>query len=177
MAGRPNPFPMGVSDLFPAGYMIWFGSLEFRATGNSYLMERLPPRVSSDVLAPPPRHQRRTGWRARQARIERRRVAPPAPPRTGRGKRATNWCHRGRHRPFAINTDSDADRRHDKATALPLWDAVLCHDLRVICQHRHERVRGFAWLSSALNTQPHRLRPIARTLAPRTRSLSPHEVA
>ena len=56
MAGRPNPFPMGVSDPFLAGYVIWFGSLEFRATGNGYLMERLPPRVSSDVPAPPPQH-------------------------------------------------------------------------------------------------------------------------
>ena len=54
MAGRPNLFPMGVSDPFPAGYVIWFGSLEFRETGNSYLMERLPPRVSPDILAPPP---------------------------------------------------------------------------------------------------------------------------
>ena len=60
MAGRPNPFPMGVSDPFLARYVIWFGSLEFRATGNGYLMERLPPRVSSDVPAPP-RHQSRTG--------------------------------------------------------------------------------------------------------------------
>ena len=54
MAGIPNPFPMGVSDPFPAGYVIRFGSLEFRATGNGYLMERLPPRVNSDFPAPPP---------------------------------------------------------------------------------------------------------------------------
>ena len=55
MAGRPNPFPMGVSNPFPARYVIWFGSLEFRATGNGYLMERLPPRVNSDVSTLPPR--------------------------------------------------------------------------------------------------------------------------
>ena len=80
MESRPNPFPMGVSDPFPAEYVIWFGSLEFRATGNGYLMERLPPRASPDVPAPPPRCQGRTGRCARQARIERRRVAPPSPP-------------------------------------------------------------------------------------------------
>ena len=34
---------MGISDPLPAGYMIWFGSLEFRATGNDYLMELLSP--------------------------------------------------------------------------------------------------------------------------------------
>ena len=94
MAGRPNPFPMGVSDPFPAWYVIWFGSLEFRATGNGYLMERLPPRANYDFLTLPPQHQSRTGRRARQACDERRRVAPPAP-RAVWGERATNWHHRG----------------------------------------------------------------------------------
>jgi len=41
---------MGVSDPLPAGYVIWFGSLEFRATGNGYLMELLSPRRNPDVL-------------------------------------------------------------------------------------------------------------------------------
>ena len=41
MAGRSNPYPMGISDPLPAGYVIWFGSLEFRATVNGYLMEVL----------------------------------------------------------------------------------------------------------------------------------------
>ena len=44
MASRSNPYPMGVSDPLPAGFMIWFGSLEFRATGNGYLMDLLSPR-------------------------------------------------------------------------------------------------------------------------------------
>ena len=44
MAIRSNPFPMGVSDPLQAGYVIWFGSLEFRATDNGYLMELLSPR-------------------------------------------------------------------------------------------------------------------------------------
>ena len=52
MAGTSNPFPMGVSDSFPAGYVFWFGSLEFRATDNGYLMELLSPRVNPDAPAP-----------------------------------------------------------------------------------------------------------------------------
>ena len=74
-------------------HVIWFGSLEFRATGNGYLMERLPPRVNSDIPALPPRHQNRMG------------------------ERAMNWHHGGRRRPLAGNIDSDADRRLVKATA------------------------------------------------------------
>jgi hypothetical protein len=31
-------YSMGNSDPFPAGFEIWFGSLNFQATGNGYLM-------------------------------------------------------------------------------------------------------------------------------------------
>ena len=55
--------------------MIWFGSLEFRATVNGYLMELLLPRINPDALAPQPWRWRHSGRRARQARMERRRVA------------------------------------------------------------------------------------------------------
>jgi hypothetical protein len=40
-----------------SGTVIWFGSLEFMATGNSYDMVLLPPRTNPD--APAPQHQRR----------------------------------------------------------------------------------------------------------------------
>ena len=75
MAGRPNPYPMGVSDPLPAGRVISFGSLEFRATGNGYLMQLLSP--GRDPVTPtlPARRDRRSGQRSRQARAERRRVA------------------------------------------------------------------------------------------------------
>ena len=65
MAGTSNRFPMGVSDPMPTGTVIWFGSLEFRATGNSYLMELLPPRSNPDVPAPQPRRRRHSGQGAR----------------------------------------------------------------------------------------------------------------
>ena len=71
---------MGVSDPFPTGYVIWFGSLEFRATGNGYLMELLTPRSNPDVPAPQPRRRRRSGQRARRARMERGRVVRPSLP-------------------------------------------------------------------------------------------------
>jgi hypothetical protein len=75
MASRSNPFPMGVSDPLPAGYMIWFGSLEFRATGNSYLMELLSPRRNPDTPISPARRNRRSGQHSRPARVERHRAA------------------------------------------------------------------------------------------------------
>ena len=75
MASRSNPFPMGVSDPLPAGYVIWFGSLEFRATGKGYLMELLSPRRNPDIPTSPARRNRRSGQHSRQARVERRRAA------------------------------------------------------------------------------------------------------
>ena len=72
---RSNPFPMGASDPLPAGYEIRFESLEFRATGNSYLMELLSPRRNPDTPTSPARRNRRSGQHSRQARMERRRAA------------------------------------------------------------------------------------------------------
>ena len=66
---------MGVSDPLPVGFVIWFGSLEFRATGNSYLMRLLSPRCNPITPTSPARHNRRSGQRSRQARAERRRAA------------------------------------------------------------------------------------------------------
>jgi hypothetical protein len=86
---------MGSSDPFPSGFEIWFGSLNFQATGNGYLMRitncdelhpwRLtgpgpvpatpvadaPALAPADVASPSaPRHRRRSGQRSRQARME-----------------------------------------------------------------------------------------------------------
>ena len=52
---------MGVSDQLPAGYVIWFGSLEFRATGNGYLMELLSPRRIPDTPTSPARRKQALG--------------------------------------------------------------------------------------------------------------------
>src|SRR6185312_5056572 len=70
MASRSNPFPMGPSDPLPAGRVIWFGSLEFRATGNGYLLQLLPPRHNPVTPTPPAQRDRRSGQRSRQARAE-----------------------------------------------------------------------------------------------------------
>ena len=61
--------------LLPAGTVLRFGSLHFVATGNGYDMERLPAGVNPETPTPPPQHRRRSGHRARQARMERRRAA------------------------------------------------------------------------------------------------------
>jgi hypothetical protein len=97
---RGQRYSMGSSDPLPAGFEIRFGSLNFQATGNSYLMrltnrEELraqrqagsvpvaaarvtatPAPASTDVAGPSaPRHRRRSGQRSRQARSERRHAA------------------------------------------------------------------------------------------------------
>ena len=71
---------MGVSDPLPAGYVIWFGSLEFRATGNGYLMQLLSPGCNPVPPTSPAQRDRRSGHRARQARAERRRAARHSSP-------------------------------------------------------------------------------------------------
>jgi hypothetical protein len=91
---------MGSSDPLPAGFEIRFGSLNFQATGNDYLMcitnrEELrarrqtgpapgpaapaagaPTPASTDAAgSSAPQHRRRSGQRSRQARTERRQAA------------------------------------------------------------------------------------------------------
>src|SRR6185295_12978242 len=80
MAGRSNPYPMGVSDPLPAGYVIWFGSLEFRATSNGYLMELLSPRRNPITPTSPARRNARSGQHLRQANAEWRRAAHHSSP-------------------------------------------------------------------------------------------------
>ena len=80
MVGMSHRFPAGVSDLFPAGFVIWFGSLEFRATGNGYLMQLLSPGRNPVTPTSPARRNRRSGQRSRQARAERCRTARHSSP-------------------------------------------------------------------------------------------------
>jgi hypothetical protein len=97
---RGQRYSMGSSDPLPAGFEIWFGGLDFQATGNGYLMcltnrEELharhqagsapvaaarvattPTPASTDAVGPSaPRFRRRSGQRSRQARSERRHAA------------------------------------------------------------------------------------------------------
>jgi hypothetical protein len=83
---------MGSSDPLPAGFEILFGSLNFQATGNGYLMRitnrdelrvwrptepgsvpaapvaDAPASAQADAAGPPtPRRRRRSGQRSRQA--------------------------------------------------------------------------------------------------------------
>jgi hypothetical protein len=91
---------MGSSDPLPAGFEIRFGSLNFQATGNNYLMRitnrdelhpwrstgpgPVPVTPAADTPAPAqanaagpstPQRRRRSGQRSRQARMEQRRAA------------------------------------------------------------------------------------------------------
>jgi hypothetical protein len=93
-------YSIGNSDPLPAGFEIRFGSLNFHATGNGYLMRitnldelhswrstepgpvpvtpgaDAPAPARADVAGPSaPRHRRRFGQRSRQAQMERRRAA------------------------------------------------------------------------------------------------------
>jgi hypothetical protein len=99
-AYRGQRYSLGSSDPLPARFEIRFGSLNFQATGNGYLMRitnrnelhpwrstgpgPVPVTPGADVLAPvqadavgpsTPRRRRRSGQRSRQVRMERRRVA------------------------------------------------------------------------------------------------------
>jgi hypothetical protein len=94
---------MGSSDPLPAGFEIRFGSLNFQATKNGYLMRitnraelhpwrstgpgPIPatPTVGASAPAPPgaagpsaPQRRRRSGQRSRRARAQRRRAARAA---------------------------------------------------------------------------------------------------
>ena len=66
MADEPRPLL--------AGTVLRFGSLDFIATGNGYDMELLPAEANIDTPALPTWRNRRSGQRARQARMERRKV-------------------------------------------------------------------------------------------------------
>jgi hypothetical protein len=97
---RGQRYSMGSSDPLPAGYEIRFGSLNFQATGNDYLMRitnrdelraqrqtgadlasvapatHAPASAHVDVAGPSaPQRRRHSGQRSRQARTERRRAA------------------------------------------------------------------------------------------------------
>jgi hypothetical protein len=97
---KSERYSMDSSDPLSVGFKIWFGSLNFQATGNSYLMritncDELHPRRSTglgpipatphtDAPAPAqaaaagnstPRHRRRSGQRSHQAHMGRRRTA------------------------------------------------------------------------------------------------------
>jgi hypothetical protein len=97
---RGQRYSMGSSDPLPAGFEIRFGSLNFHATGNGYLMRitnrdelhaqrttgpgpvPVAPAVDASVSAQAdvaglstPQRRRRSGQRSRQARTERRRAA------------------------------------------------------------------------------------------------------
>jgi hypothetical protein len=101
---RGQRYSMGSSNPLPAGFEIRFGSLNFQAMGNDYLMRitnrdelrarqqtgpapvpgapvaGTPTPASTDAAGPSaPRRCRRSGQRSRQAWTEHRRAARAAP--------------------------------------------------------------------------------------------------
>jgi hypothetical protein len=100
---RSQRYSMGSSDPFAAGFKIRFGSLNFQATRNGYLMRitnrdelhpwrstgpgPIPATPAADALVPAPaddagpsapRRRRRSGQRSRQALMEQRRAVHAA---------------------------------------------------------------------------------------------------
>ena len=141
MADMSRRFPMSISDPFQAGTVIWFGSLEFKATGNSYLMELLSPRINPDVPAPQPRRRRCSGQRARRACMERRSVVRPSLPAWVEASVPQTDATMGERHHFITKTNCNADSRwRISVVALPLRDTSFCHDLRVISQLQHEHI-------------------------------------
>ena len=118
MASRSNPYPTDVSDPLRAGFVIWFGSLEFRATGNGYLMELLSSRRNPDTPTSPARRNRRSGQHSRQARAERRRAARLSSP---------TWVEAAMSR-LSVATDgatASSSRAPASATSAPSSTAAL----------------------------------------------------
>jgi hypothetical protein len=142
-------YTMGSSDPFPAGFEIRFGSLNFQATRNSYLMHLtnrdelhpwrstgpgpMPATPTMDAPAPTqaaasststPRCRRSSGQRSRQARMERRRAA-----------RVTA------QRDAPTDREAPTAEEHTVVGSLvPLRDVQHRHDVRLIRQHRRGRV-------------------------------------
>src|SRR6185312_1690439 len=110
MVVRSNPYPMGVSDPLPAGFVIWFGSLEFRATGNGYLMQLLSPRRNPVPSTSPAQRNRRSGQRSRQARAERRRAARHSSPA---------WVEAGMSQLGIMTDETVASSLHASASSAP----------------------------------------------------------
>ena len=90
--------------------MISFGSLEFRATSNGYLMRLLSPGRNPATPTSPAQRNRRSGQRSRQARAERRRAARHNSPA---------WVEAG------MTQLSIAEARDDEAVA-PLAAMLSC---------------------------------------------------
>ena len=130
---------MGASDPFPAGRVVSFGSLEFRATGNGYLMQLLSSERDLIAPTPPARRNGRSGQRSRQARAERRRAARRNSPHVGRGWHVATQHHGQRGHRFVVTYldvlyagivtccgTSASQGGFDFGVALPLRDAQRC---------------------------------------------------
>ena len=102
MADEPRPLP--------AGTVLRFEHLDFVATGNGYDMELLPAVANPDVPTPPARRNRRSGQRARQARMERRRAARLSSP---------TWVEDGMSEPSVAANGVAASSSHFPAPSAP----------------------------------------------------------
>jgi hypothetical protein len=142
---------MGNSDPLPAGFEIRFGSLNFQATGNGYLMritnrDELRARwptgpgpaptapvadalvsAHADAAGPPaPRHRQRSGQRSRKAQTERRWAARVTSQRNTIASETTTAPTRGGGCDFRATVPPRLARHHSGA----------CR------QHRHGSARG-----------------------------------
>jgi hypothetical protein len=141
---------MGCSDPFPAGFKIRFGSLNFQATGNGYLMHltnrdelhpwrsigpgRCPPRLRRTLQHPPGGYCEHLDSLAPQV------LMPTLAPRAhGATPGRTRRDMKGRaHRRSNTARGGACGRR----VAVALRDLQCRRDVHLIRQHRHGRVRG-----------------------------------
>jgi hypothetical protein len=152
---RSQRYSMGSSDPLPAGFEIRFGSLNFQATENGYLMRitnrdelrarrqtgadpasiapatDAPASTHMDAAGPSaPRRRRRSGQRSRQARTERRRAARVATQRD-----ATN----------GETTTAPTVERLVSGPRFPHRTAWHHDGVRRLRQHQRGDVQGSPW--------------------------------
>ena len=107
---------MGASDPFPVGYVIWFGSLDFVATGDGHGTDILPYGANPDTPTPPSwrgRRPRRHAWRVRMAGRRAARLATPT------------WVEDGASQPAAAAEDVAASPPPSAASVLPNEGATV----------------------------------------------------
>jgi hypothetical protein len=141
-------YAMGSSDPFPARLEIQFGSLNFQATGNGYLMRLTnrdelhswqsigPGPVTTMLATDAPAPTQAAAASTSTPHVLRATITPgahrAAPGRTRRGTGGRASAHR--------RNNAARGGTHGHRVPVSLRNAQCCHKVRLVFQHRHGRI-------------------------------------